>query len=377
MKNSDNLMIREANQRDVMKDFVRLPYRLYKNNHNWVAPLIFEEKRNLTAAHNPFLRKNPVVLYVCYKDNRPVGRIAGIINKVHNEVHKDKTGFFGFFESINDEAVAERLFRSAVEWAKKQGADTLRGPTSFSLNDVAGLLVEGFEESPFVLMPYNPPYYEQLYRKNGFDMVMRFFAYDVNQDTIRFPNFVNRMEKRLEERNIIIRQVNFRELGREFGILMDLFNKCWNENWGFIPFSFDEAIGEFSKVKAFAKPDLILIAENKGEPVGFTLALPDINQALEPLRGRLLPFNWLRLMRNIKRINQIRVVLMGVLKEHRNKGIDLMFYKKIVENSRRHNYYRAELSWILENNRMMNRVLEHINAKKNKTYGIYEKKITD
>lgn len=375
MKNSDNLIIREANQRDVMKDFVRLPYRLYKNDHNWVAPLIFEEKRSLTAKHNPFLRKNPVVLYVCYKDNRPVGRIAGVINKVHNEVHKDKTGFFGFFESINDEAVAERLFRSAVEWAKKQGADTIRGPTNFSLNDVAGLLVEGFEEPPFVLMSYNPSYYEQLYRKNGFDMAMRFFAYDVNQDTIRFPKFVNRMEKRLEENNIIIRQINFKEMRKEFGILIDLFNKSWNENWGFIPFSFDEAVGEFSKVKAFAKPDLILIAENKGEPVGFSLALPDINQALKPVKGRLLPFNWIRLMRNIKKINQIRVVLMGVLKEHRNKGIDLMFYKKIVENSRRHNYYRAELSWILENNRMMNRVLEHINAKKNKTYGIFEKKI--
>jgi GNAT superfamily N-acetyltransferase len=375
MKNSDNLIIREANQRDVLMDFIRLPYRLYKNNHNWVAPLTFEEKRNLTAKHNPFLRKNLVVLYVCYNDNRPVGRIAGIINKVHNDVHKDKTGFFGFFESTNDEAVAERLFRSAVEWAKKQGADTLRGPTNFSLNDVAGLLLEGFEEPPFVLMPYNPSYYEKLYRKNGFDMVMRFFAYDVNQDTIRFPNFVNRMEKRLEERNIIIREINFKEMGKEFGILIDLFNKSWNENWGFIPFSFDEAVGEFSKVKAFAKPDLILIAENKGEPVGFALALPDINQALKPLKGRLLPFNWVRLMRNIKKINQIRVVLMGVLKEHRNNGIDLMFYKKIVENSRRHNYYRAELSWILENNRMMNRVLEHINAQKNKVYGIFEKKI--
>jgi len=375
MKSSDNLIIREANQRDVRMDFVRLPFRLYKNDHNWVAPLIFEEKRNLTAEHNPFIKKNPVVLYVCYKANRPVGRIAGIINKVHNGVHKDKTGFFGFFESIDDEAVAATLFRSALEWVKKQGADSLRGPTNFSVNDVAGLLVEGFHEPPFVLMPYNPPYYERLYRQNGFDMVMRFFAYDVNQDTVRFPDFVNRMEKRLEESHIKIREFNFFEMDNEFKILTDIFNKSWNENWGFIPFSFDEAVEEFRKVKSFARPDLILIAENQGEPVGFALALPDINQALRPLRGRLLPFNWVRLMRNIKKINRIRVVLMGVLKEYRSKGIDLMFYKKIAENSRRHNYYRAELSWILENNRMMNRVLEHINAQKNKVYGIFEKKI--
>jgi GNAT superfamily N-acetyltransferase len=377
MKNSNHLIIREANQRRVLKDFIRLPYRLYKDNPYWTAPLLAEEKRTFNPKHNAFLRKNPVVFYVCYKNNRPVGRIAGIINKNHNDFHKDRTGFFGFFESIDDEAAAGLLFRAAVEWLKKQGVDALRGPTNFSINDISGLLLDGFEEPPFILMPYNAPYYERLYRRNGFDIAMRFFAYDVARDTIRFPGFVHRLEKRLEERDIKIRHLRVNELEKEFRILLGIFNESWNENWGFVPFPIDEAVVEFTRIKPFVKEDLILIAEHEGKAVGFALALPDINQVLRPLKGRLLPFNWLKLLLNLRKINRIRVVLMGVLKEHRSKGIDLMFYKKIVDNSLRHGYHRAELSWILESNLMMNRVLGHINARRSKVYAIFEKKLPD
>jgi hypothetical protein len=204
---------------------------------------------------------------------------------------------------------------------------------------------------------------------------MRFFAYIVTDDTIKFPAFLSRLNGRLHANDIQIRTIDFKNVERDFKIVVDVFNQAWRENWGFTPISFEEALEDFQKVKAFAKPDLIFIAEHKGEPAGFALALPDINQALRPLKGKLLPFNWIKLLRGMKKINQIRVVLMGVLKKHRNRGIDLMFYKKIVDNSYRHRYHRAELSWILENNRMMNRVLEHINAKKNKIYAIFEKVI--
>ncbi|UCH95654.1 MAG: hypothetical protein JSV88_02095 [Candidatus Aminicenantes bacterium] len=374
---ADTLFIKEANQHQpqVFKDFVRLPFRLYKDNPYWVPPLLAEERRFISKKYNPFLRRNPAVLYVCYKNGTPVGRIAGIINKEHNNYHKDHTAFFGFFESINDDAVAERLFQAVTLWVKERGADSLRGPTNFTLNDVSGLLIDGFDESPFIMMPYNPSYYQEFYQKNGFEVAMRFFAYDVTQDTIQFPNFLDKLEKRLKEKDIRIRNLNFNELEKDFKIVVDVFNQAWNENWGFTPLTFEEAVEDFRKVKIFAKPDLILFAEYKGEPVGFAIALPDINQALKPLKGRLFPFNWLKFLRRVKKINQIRVVLMGVLKEHRNKGIDLMLYKRIVDNSLRHQYHRAELSWILENNRMMNRVLEHINAKKHKTYAIFEKTI--
>ncbi len=377
MNNSTSVMIKEAksNKGRIFKDFFQLPYKLYKDNPYWVPQLMIEEKKNFDPVHNPFLKKNPVVFYVCYKDGCPVGRIAGIINKAHNEFHKDKAAFFGFFESIDDGDVARALFEAVIEWAKKQGSDSLRGPTSYSINDVAGLLLNGFDESPFLLMPYNPAYYERLYRQEGFEIIIRFFSYEVTEESIRFPNFVEKMENRLKDNDITLRYARFNDEINEAKIVLDIFNNSWDENWGFVPFSYEEALSEFSRLKSFAKHDLILIAEHKNQPVGFMLAMPDINQVIKPLKGRLLPFNWIKLIRNLKNITQIRVVLMGILKDYRNKGIDLLFYKKIVENSLKYNYRKAELSWILENNVMMNRVLEHINARKNKIYAIFEKKI--
>ncbi len=371
------LTVNEANQHQqtVLKDFISFPYRLYRDNPNWVPPMRAEEKRFFNKKINPFMKQNPVVLYVCYRDGNPVGRIAGIINKEHNDFHKDRTAFFGFFESIDDEAVAEALFQAVSRWVKEQGADALRGPTNFTMNDVSGLLIEGFNEPPFIMMPYNLDYYEKLYRKNGFDIAMRFFAYEVTAETIRFPSFIDKFEKRLQDNDIIIRTLDYKKFDRDFEICVEIFNEAWHENWGFTPIGFEEAVAEFRKVKVFTPPDLLFIAEHRGKPVGFAFALPDINQVLISLKGRLLPFNWIRFLRGLKEINRIRVALMGVKKEHRSKGIDLMFYKKIVDNAVGHGYHRAELSWILENNRMMNRVLQHIDAHKTKTYAIFEKKI--
>jgi hypothetical protein len=309
---------------------------------------------------------------VCYKDNIPVGRIAAIINKDHNAFHHDKAAFFGFFECIDDEIAAQRLFLAASKWVEAQGADSLRGPTNYSVNSIAGLLIDGFDDPPFILMTYNPPYYEKLYRESGFDIAMRFFAYIVTRDTIRFPSFIEKLEERLEEQEITIRHADFNDLENELDIVLGIFNSTWNENWGFVPFSVEEATREFKKIKPFLNKELVLIAEHKGKPAGFIMGLPDFNQALLPLNGRLFPFNWIKLFRNIKKIDRIRVVLMGVKKEYRQKGIDMMLYKKIMDNT---NYQRAELSWILENNTMMNRVLQHINAKKSKIYAIFEKKL--
>ena len=376
MKHTGNLTIKDTGQPGVFKDFVRLPYRLYHKNPQWVPPLFSEEKRTLDKKQNPFLKKNPAILYVCYKDKTPVGRIAGIINEAHNKIHKDNTAFFGFFESIPDDAVAGQLFQAVSHWVKDRGADTLRGPTNFSLNDVSGLLIEGFDEPPFILMPYNPPYYVELLRKNGFEIVMRYLAYYVAREAVKIPGFMEKLEKRLKNNGIIIRNIDFSNLERDSKMIVEIFNHSWNENWGFVPVSYEEALEDFRKVRVFAKTDLIFIAEHEGRPVGFALALPDIHQAIKPLNGRLLPFNWIKLLRNIKKIDQIRVLLMGVLKEYRSKGVDLMFYKKIVDSSFRYNFRRAELSWILEDNRMMNRVLEHINAKVGKSYAIFEKDIS-
>lgn len=375
MTESQDFRIKDTTNPHVLSDFIKLPYELYKPYNAWVAPLISEEKKIFSPKHNSFLRNNRTIHFVCYKDNKPVGRIAGIINSDHNDFHKDKTAFFGFFECIDDINAAKTLFKSVEEWTKNQGFDSLRGPTNYSLNDIAGLLIDGFSEPPSILMPYNPPYYEKLYRACGFDMAMRFFAYTITKDSIRIPSFINKLEDRLKDNEITFRTLDAKNIDKEFKIILGIFNESWSENWGFIPFRIDDAVTEFKKIKFFLKEKLIIIAEHNGEPAGFILGIPDINQALSAIRGILLPFGWFKAFREYKKINRIRVALMGVMKDYRQKGIDMMLYKKIVENSVALGYDTAELSWILENNGMMNRVLEHIGARKNKDYGMFEKKL--
>lgn len=378
MNNSTGLTIKEVNHKNtrVLNDFIGLPYRLYKDDPYWVAPMVSEEKKRFSPKYHPFLQRNEVEYFVCYRDAEPVGRIAGIINKDHNRHHSDKTAFFGFFESIEDDAVAARLLSAAGNWVKDRGADALRGPTNFDINDMSGLLTRGFDEIPYIMMTYNFPYYQPLLQRNGFEMAMRFFAYSVTQEAIRFPDVLERLQQRQQDNGITLRSADFSFARREAQNAAEIFNRSWINNWGFVPFTEEELLRAFEQVKFFAKEDLIIFAEYKGRPVGFALALPDINQLLHPMNGRLLPFNWAKLMVGFRKINRIRVLLMGVVPEFRSKGIDLMFYKRLLENSRKHGYHKAELSWILESNTMMNRVLEHINAVKSKEYGMFEKKLS-
>ncbi len=373
---TDSMQIKNSAQSGVMKDFTRFPYWLYRDDPNWVPPLVSEEKLQFSRRRNPFLQENEAEFFVCYKAGRPRGRIAVFGNNSHNQLYpEDNAAFFGFFESVEDDAVADALFAEASRWATGRGARILRGPTNFTINDPSGLLVDGFDDPPYFMMTYNPSYYSKVLDRNGYKTSMRFFAYEVSRETLRFPGFVDRLEKRLTDNNIIVRGADFKHLEREVHAVATVFNNSWNENWGFIPMKEEDLLEAFRKVKSFACEDMILFAEHEGKTVAFAVALPDVNQALLPLNGRLLPFNWIKLMKNLKKIKRIRVLLMGVLKEYRTKGIDLMLYKHILDSAIKHDFYTAELSWILENNRMMNRVLEHINAEVRKVYGVYDKEL--
>jgi hypothetical protein len=355
------------------REFIRFPYRLYKDNPAWVPPLLSEEEKFLSPRHNPFFKNNQVQLFLCRRRGVTLGRIAAILNRDHQRYYGDRCGFFGMFECLDHPAAAERLFQAAGDWLRRNGADRLRGPMSFSLNGIAGLLTDGFSLPPAVMMSYNLPYYQELLERLQFKQVMRFFAYEVSNETIRFPGVSERLEKKLAAAGIRFRYMDFKQVERDMGIVIDLFNHAWSDNWGFVPATLAEALDDFKKMRPIAREDLVIFAEKEGRPVGFSLSLPDINQAIRPLRGRLFPFNWLRLLRNLKRIDRIRVMLMGVLKDYRNLGIDLVFYRKTAENAVRSGITKAEMSWILESNEPMNRVLRHINARVTKKYAIYEK----
>lgn len=359
--------------RRLRREFVLLPYRFYRDDPCWVPPLISEERKFLLPKSNPFLKNNEVALFLARRGSETVGRVAAVLNNDHQRQHQDRCGFFGLFECVDDAQAAEALLAAAGAWLRAKGCDTLRGPASFSLNSVAGLLVDGFDRPPAVLMAYNPPYYRALLEGLGFRQVMRFFAYEVSRETIRFPRAVGRLEERLREQGFTFRSFDLANAERDMAHVIDLFNHAWAGNWGFVPTTLAEGLDDLKKMRPVIKPDLILFAEKEGRPVGFSLSLPDINQALRPLRGRLFPLGWLRLLRNLKKIDAIRVTLMGVLKEHRHLGIDLVFYRLTSENALRYGIHKAEMSWILESNEAMNRVLRHINARVTKTYALYEK----
>ncbi|HDP93877.1 MAG TPA: hypothetical protein ENN40_00770 [Candidatus Aminicenantes bacterium] len=331
-----------------------------------------DEWRFHLPEHNAFLRTNPVQFFLAIRGKHVVGRIAAIINRDHDRTHGEGTAFFGRFECCDDPAVARALVAAAAHWVQTRGARRLRGPTDFSTNNVSGLLEQGFSRPPRILMPYNPEYYLNLLDQCGFQVVMRFFAYEVDSATIRFPTIVDRLEQRLERQGVRFRYPDYSRVEEESALVVDLFNRAWSDNWGFVPLNKREMMEDFLRVKPFAHRDLIILAEKDGEPLGFSLALPDIYQALPGLNGRLLPFNWLRLLLRIKKIDAIRVLLMGVVPEYRHRGIDLVFYRRTMINAMAHNIHRAELSWILESNGPMNRVLEHINAWVTKSYRIVE-----
>ncbi len=357
------------------REFVMFPYRLYRHFPNWVPPLIGDEKKFLSPRHNQFLRNNRVELFLCRRGGETVGRVAAVLNLDHQRHHHDRCGFFGMFECADDSEAAGQLLAAAESWLREKGCDAMRGPASFSLNGVAGLLIDGFDRPPAVLMAYNPPYYQGLLEGLGLRPAMRFFAYEVSRETIRFPRALERLQERLRRQGIVFRYFDLAHAARDMGIVIGLFNHAWSDNWGFVPTRLEEGLEDLRKMRPVIRPDLIIFAEKDGVPVGFSLSLPDINQALRPLRGRLFPLGWLRLLRNLKRIDAIRVTLMGVRREWRQMGIDLAFYRLTAENAYRHGIYRAEMSWILESNEPMNRVLRHINARVTKTYVMYEKAI--
>jgi hypothetical protein len=357
------------------REFIRFPYRLYRGDPCWVPPLRGDEKKFLLPRHNPFLANNRVELFLCRRGGGTIGRIAAVLNLDHQRQHHDRCGFFGQFECVNDPVAAGLLLQAAAAWLKDNGCDTLRGPASYSLNGIAGLLTGGFDRPPAVLMAYNPPYYRELLEGLGLRPVMKFFAYEVSRETIRFPRATERLLERLRDNGIRFRTFDVGHARRDMAIVIDLFNQAWADNWGFVPATLAEGLDDWKKMRPVIKPDLVFFAEKDGRPIAFSLSLPDINQALRPLDGRLFPCNWLRLLRNLKRIDAIRVTLMGVAREYRHLGIDLAFYKMTAENAYRHRIYKAEMSWILESNEPMNRVLRHINAAVTKTYALYEKPI--
>lgn len=359
------------------KRFLNFIYDLYAGVNNWVPPLRMDQQKLLNKKKNPFFQNAEIALFIAEKEGTDVGRIAAIVDHRYNEFHSTKTGHFGFFECIDDQHAADLLFRVATDWLKDRGMTGILGPASPSMMDTIGVLIDGFDKDPYILMPYNFEYYDRLIQGAGFTKAMDMYAYLVDQQTVsvdRMERALDIVRRRLPE--LQIRPVNLKKIKDEIKIVREIYNKAWKNNWGFIPLSEAEFDAIASDLKLIIDTDYAHIAEIKEKPVAFSIGLPNINEIIKELDGRLLPFGFIKLLAGKNKTRGLRTALMGVLPEYQGKGIDALLHQRSIQNGLESGIKQeSELSWILESNTEMIRVAEKIGGRRDKTYRMYQKSL--
>jgi GNAT superfamily N-acetyltransferase len=369
------MIVRVVENKKALKEFIKFPWHIYRNDPHWVPPLLTERKEFLNRNNNPFFKHADVVLYLAIKDDRIVGRIAGIINHNHIKTHNEKAGFFGLFECVNDREVAKILLDYVRDWLKSKGMEIMRGPANFSSNEDWGFLLEGFDSPPVIMMPYNPPYYLELVEGYGMIKAKDLYAYFIDETVPTPPRVVRMAENIRKKERVKVRSLNMKEFDQEVAEIKQIYNSAWSKNWGFVPMTEEEFDHLAKNLKQIVDPQMVFIAEVNGKPAGFSLALPDFNQVLSRLSGRLLPFGILKLLWHTKiknKIDGVRIITMGVVPEFQKRGIDTVFYLESYNVGVKRGYKWAEMSWILEDNFLMTRVLELLGAKLYKKYRLYE-----
>lgn len=360
-------------------DFLHVPFQLHKHNENWVPPLHHTVKRILDKK-NPFYKNAEINHWVAYRKNKPVGRISCIINKLHHKIHDEKIAFWGFFETENSHEVTNALFKYAEQWAFEQGMQALRGPMNPSINYECGLQISAFDMKPYIMMPQHPEYYMDLVEREGYKKVKDLQAWSACANEAKFdPKKIQIIKKICDKHHITVRTINMNDFKNEIKLIVKIYNDAWAKNWGYLPLDADEFYYLASELRSSILPNFIFIAEVKGEPCGFSVGLPDLNQALIHVRnGKLFPFNFLKLLWLLKVkkvINQGRIPLLGVLQKYQHLPIGGLLYYEYFRKINELNYKQGEFSWILEDNHAMKSGLELINAKHYKTYRIYEKSL--
>ena len=355
-----------------LKAFISLPWTIYRNDPHWVPPLRSDIKKRLDKSRYPFFDHAEVEFLVARREERVVGRIVAIKNDAYIDFHGEQTGFFGFFESIKDQEVAAALFSHAAQWLREHKLEVMRGPVNYSTNDDCGLLVEGFDSPPVILMSYNPPYYVNLIEGFGFKKAKDLLAYEIT-DEVQVPERLERTVQWIKKRKkITIRPLVKKQIHQEIQRVKEIYNSAWEKNWGFVPMTDREIDYMAQELLQIIDPDLLLFAEIEEEPVAFVLALPDFYVALKHTNGRLFPLGLLKLLWHKRKIDTARVLAFGIKKEYREQGIDALMYYEAYKIGVAKGYRRGEMSWILEDNTLMNRAAENMGATLYKRYRIYD-----
>ncbi len=369
---ADIPVVRPAKTKRDLNRFIEFPYTHYQNDPHWVPPLRLAEHERYDEKKNPFYQHAVVDLFLAERGGRVVGRIAGIDDDNHNATHGDNLAFFGYFEA-EDETVAGALLETVEAWARARGRAILRGPANPSMNDGSGFQLGAFDTDPYLMMPYNPPAYPHYVEAQGYSKAKDLYAWLFDHhsaDTERLARLAARAEKRYHP---TVRTVDMKQFDRELGILKRIYNEAWEENWGFVKYTEAEFDALARELKLILDPNIVVFLEVDGEVAGLAISLPDANQLFKKMNGRLLPFGWVHLLRRRQIINQARLPILGVLKEHRRKGFELILINEIVKRTFARGYFQGECSWILEDNDAMNKGIEAAGAKLYKTYRIYQK----
>ncbi len=370
--------IEEVNGRKLLREFINLPFELYSNDPNWVPPVKYFQRELFNRKKHPFHEHGEVTVFLARNgEGGVVGRIVSIVNHAHNDYHNERTGFFGFLEAAKDEELFSLLLSAAEEKLRTAGMDKARGPMNFSTNEECGLMVRGFDSPPLIMMTYNPPWYADMIEGTGYRKLKDLYAYYLDSavsDYSRISRVAGLVRKRA---NAVIRDISVKHIHKEVPIIMDIYNECWEDNWGFVPMTQLEIDMMADELRMTMIPQLAPIVEIDGEPVAFAVAIPDANQAFKRAGGSLFKaVIALKVPLFRTSINQVRVLLLGVRKAFRGRGLEALLIDRIIESSKKRGMGRGELSWILEDNEPMRRILEKtFHADQYRTYRIYQKNI--
>lgn len=372
-------MVEEVKNKQQLREFIDFPHVLYAADPQYVPELYVGQKELLWKPDkHPFYDHSDTRLFLARQNGRVVGRIAAIVNNNHIAYINRREGFFGFFDCENRQETASALLDSALSWLQENKISHVIGPVNLSTNNTCGLLIEGFETPPFVMMPYNAPYYQQLLEGYKMRKKTDLLAYEVYKESTdsKALAMMDRLIARLENKGIKIRAINVKDFRNEVVKIREVYNKAWDKNLGFVPMTEKEFEFTARELKMILDPKFCIVAEKEGEIVGFALGVPNMNEVqIHVKRGRLFPAGIFKLLLNRSKITSVRVLMLGVLEDYRKLGIEACLYGQIIRNAGATRIKRAECSWMLEDNYMMNHAIEQINGKLTKRYRIFEKEI--
>ena len=370
--------IRPVENRVALKRFIELPYELYRNDPNWVPPLRSEQWAQFDTQRNPMLQHCAYALFLLLDGGKPVGRISAFVDRLAVEAWQEPIGLFGSFECAQPGEGSRLLLQAAYDWLQQRGMSKMRGPWSFATQEW-GQVLEGFTPPPVIMAPYNPPAYNQYLSAFGLEKVkdLRVYVIDVREG-YHFPERYLTVTDRVQQRyGVAVRAVDMQRLPEEVATLMALSNRAIADNWGYYPVTPAESQALARDLRQIINPAAVLIAEDPdGQPIGFAIALPDLNVLLRGLNGRLFPLGWLRLLRGLPRLRQYRMWALGVVPEYQGKAVDALLYRRLYE-ALYHPDLRMEVNYVLEDNAPMNNALRNLEARDLRCYRVYQMDIRD